>query len=296
MMNLLAQLVAWLNVPANALGKPFLAPVAMVPGWLSMTLVSALLGLACMLVFKYTSHQRAMQRVRDDIQAHLLVLKLFPDSLWVTLRAEGRVLRGAASLLVLAVVPMLVMLVPVSLLLGQLGLWYQVRPLRNGEAAVVTVQLRGECGSPLPDVRLEPTSAVETVHGPYQVLSKDKREICWELRACASGYQRLAFDVNGQIVEKELAIGDGFMRVSAQRPEWCWSDILWQPAEQPFAADSPVRAISDRLSRPRLLDQRQRLVAGLLFRGLDVLRPLFPPLAEGEHVSATNHYPRPPPR
>ena len=245
-MNVLAQLVAWLNVAANALGKFLLAPIALLPGWLSITIVSAILGLACLVAFKYTSNQQAIRRVRDDIQAHLLVLKLFPDSLWVTLRAEGRLLRGAVSLLVLAVVPMLVMIVPVSLLLAQLNLWYQVRPLRIGEEAVVTVQLRHpetgtRAASALPDMRIEPTPAAETVLGPVQVLSK--REICWNLKARENGYHRLEFHCDRKIVEKELAIGDGFMRTSAQRPEWCWSDILWQPAEQPFAPDSPVRAI-----------------------------------------------------
>jgi len=240
-MNVLAQIVVWLNVAANAVGKLLLAPIALLPGWLSITLVSAVLGLACLIVFKYTSQQRAMQRVRDDIQAHLLVLKLFPDSLWVTLRAEGRILRGAVSLLALSIVPMLAMIVPVSLLLGQLSLWYQVRPLHVGEEAVVTLQLRGDNGATLPDMRIEPTSAAETVVGPLQVLSKG--EICWSLKASQNGYHRIAFHIAGKTIEKELAIGDGFMRTSAQRPEWSWTDILWQPGESPFTEDSPVRAI-----------------------------------------------------
>ena len=204
------------------------------------------MGLACLICFKYTSQQRALRRVRDDIQAHLLVLKLFPDSLWVMLRAEGRLLRGAAMLLALAVVPMLVMIVPVSLLLGQLSLWYQVRPLRIGEEAVVTVQLRGGAVSTMPDVQIEPTAAAETVVGPVQVLSK--REICWNIRACQNGHHRLAFHCDGRTVEKELAIGDGFMRTSAIRPRCCWSDMLWQPAEQPFTGDSSIREF--RLTTP----------------------------------------------
>ena len=51
------------------------------------------------------------------------------------------------------------------------------------------------------------------------------------------------FRVGGQTVEKELAVGDGFMRVSEERPGWSWSDILLQPAEPPFGPDSPVRSI-----------------------------------------------------
>ena len=87
-------------------------------------------------VFKYTSNQRAIQRVRNDINANLLALKLFKDSAAVSLRSQGRILLGAFRLFVLAVVPMLVMAVPVTLLLGQLALWYQARPLRVGEDAV----------------------------------------------------------------------------------------------------------------------------------------------------------------
>ena len=240
-MDTLAQLVAWLNLVANAVGRFCLAPIAILPGWLSITVISAILGLACLLVFKYTSNQSAMRRVRNDIQAQLLVLRLFPDSLRVTLRAEGRLLRGAGSLLLLAVVPMLVMIVPVSFLLAQMGLWYQARPLRIGEEAVVTLRLRGEAGTTLPDVQIEPTPAVETLLGPVQVLSK--REICWELKARENGSHRLKFQFDGQVVDKELAIGDGLMRTSVVRPEWSWSDILWQPAEAPFPPGSAVHWI-----------------------------------------------------
>lgn len=240
-MDALAQIVVWLNVVANTLGKPLLAPLAVLPGWLSSTLVSAVMGLVLLVVFKYTSNQRAIRRVRDDIKAHLLAVKLFPDSLWVTLRSQGRVLRGALLLLLLAVVPMLVMIVPVSLLLGQLSLWYQYRPLRAGEEAVVTMTLNGDVASAWPDVRIAPTPAAEVVLGPVRVLSQ--RGICWNVQARENGYHRMVFQVDGQSVEKELAVGDGFMRTSAERPEWQWSAILLQPGEEPFNHDSAVRAI-----------------------------------------------------
>ncbi len=281
-MNFAAQLVAWLNVAANALGKLLLAPIALLPGWLSITVVSAFLGLACLIVFKYTSRQRAVQRVRDDIQAHLLILRLFPDSLWVTLRAEGRLLRGAAALLLLAVVPMLVMIVPVSLLLGQLGLWYQVRPLRIGEEAVVTLQLRGDAGAALPDVRLDPTSAVETVLGPLQVLSK--REICWNLRAREKGCHRLVFHCDGEIVEQ--ATGHR-RRLHAHQCRAAGVVLVRHslaPGRSAVSSRLARARDSHRLSRPPVLDQRQRLLARVLLRGLDVFRLLFPPLAQGGDV------------
>src|SRR5689334_24491944 len=127
-MDFLVQLVVWLNGMANALGRLLLAPVGVSPGWLSATVIAAVTGVLLLAVFKYTSNQRAIKRVRDDINANLLALKLFKESAAVALQAQGRLLVGAARLFVLALVPMAVMAVPVTLALGQLSLWYQQRP------------------------------------------------------------------------------------------------------------------------------------------------------------------------
>jgi hypothetical protein len=149
-MDVLAQVVVWLNGAANAVGAFALAPVAELPGWLSATLIAAATGLLMLVVFKHTSNQRAVKAVRDDIKAHLLALKLFKENTGVVFRAQGRIFRGAFQLLVLAVVPMLVMAVPMLLLLAQLSLWYQARPLRVGEEAVITLKLNGSARRPGP--------------------------------------------------------------------------------------------------------------------------------------------------
>jgi hypothetical protein len=239
-MDVLGHVIVWLNAAANALGTVVLAPVAALPGWLSATLVAAATGVVLLLVFKYTSNQRAIKLVRNDIKANLLALKLFKDNISVALKAQGRLLWGAFWLLVLAIVPMLVMALPVLLLLGQLALWYQSRPLHIGEDAVVTLKLNGDSASAWPDVRLMPTKAVDVSTGPVRIASQ--RTLCWKIAARESGYHHLVFQVDGQPVNKELAIGDGFMRVSTQRPRWPW-DALLNPAEPPFDADATVQSI-----------------------------------------------------
>jgi hypothetical protein len=249
MTGALTQVVVWLNAVANAAGKFLLAPAAVLPGWLSATLAAVVTGLLMLVVFKYTSRQRAIRAVRNDIKANLLALRLFKDSPLVALRAQGRVLVGAGRLLVLALVPMLVMLVPVCLILGQLGLWYQARPLHVGEETVLTLRLGGGDDAHWPEVYVRPDTALQVTVGPVRVQSK--REICWNVRARENGYHRLVFQVGGQTVEKEFAIGDGFMRVSARRPGWSWEDALRHPAEPPFGPNSPVRSIEiDYPSRP----------------------------------------------
>jgi uncharacterized membrane protein (DUF106 family) len=240
-MDVAAQLVVWLNALANALGSWILAPIAFLPGWLSATLVAAATGVLFLFVFKCTSNQGAIKRVKDDIKANLLALKLFKESALVAVRAQGRILIGAVRLMLLALVPMLVMMVPALLILGQLALWYQSRPLQVGEETVVTLKLSGNAEYTWPLVRLEPIDAVETTIGPVRVQSK--REVCWNIRARAGGYQRLVFLVGEQTADKELAIGAGFMRVSTLRPGWSLSDRLLHPLETPFGPESLIQSI-----------------------------------------------------
>jgi len=246
-----AQLVTWVNVVTNALGEFLLSPLGGLPGWLSNTIISAVTGVLLLIIFKYTSNQRAIGRVRDDIKAHMLALKLFKDSLVVTLKAQGRVFRGAFLLLFHAIVPMVVMIVPVSLLLGQMSLWYQSRPLGNGEEALVVMALNGDMESAWPEVSIKSPGGAEVTTGPVRVFSE--RQICWKIKAVEDGYSEIDFAVDGQEVKKELAIGEGFMRVSSKRPGWKWSEIIMYPWERPFRLDSAVKSISidypERLSR-----------------------------------------------
>ena len=251
-MNFLAHIIAWINVPINALAGFLLTPIiAALPGWLSNTIISAVVGVVLLIIFKYTSNQRAIGRIRDDIKANMLTLKLFKDSMSVTLKAEGRVFAGAGLLLLHAIRPMLVMIVPVSLLLAQLGMWYQSRPLLPGEETVVTMKLNGNIETPWPNVAIESIPAADIRTGPVRVFNE--REICWKIKASEAGRHRIIFQVDQQRVEKELAIGSGFMRVSAKRPGWHWADILLYPWEKPFGPDSLVQSISinypDRLSK-----------------------------------------------
>jgi hypothetical protein len=241
-MVFIAQIISWINVLTNTFGRIALAPIAVLPGWLSNTIISAVTGLFLLVIFKYTSNQRAIGKVREDIKANILALKLFKDSISVTLHAEARVFKGAFLLLFHAIPPMLVMILPVSLLLAQMSLWYQSRPLLLGEVVVMTVKLNDNIKGNWPTVNIKPTSLAEVTVGPVRILSR--REICWEIKALENGKHIITLDINGHQIEKELANGDGFMRVSSTRPASNWAGILVNPAEEPFAPDSIVQSVT----------------------------------------------------
>ena len=239
MSELLTKILAWLNAGASPIGRTVFGFIGVMPGWLSNSIISLVAGVGMLWVFKHTSNQTAIGRARDGIKADLLSLRLFKDSLAVTFGAQGRMIKGAGLLFVHAMVPLAVMLVPIMLLLGQMGVWYQFAPLAVGEEAVVAMKLAPS--DEWPTVRLQPNDAVEVAVGP--MASPGAGEVWWTLRAIKPGNHTLTFDVGGETVTKALAVGSHPMRVSKRRPDMSFTDVLLHPDEKPFRAADTVRWI-----------------------------------------------------
>lgn len=240
---LLAPLTFWLNQVSNPVASIVFAPIALTPGWVSNTLISAVTGVLLLIIFKYTSNQRAIARVKDRIKADLLAAKLFKDEIRVTLQAQARLFGGAFCLLRYSLRPLAVMIVPVSLQLAQMGLWYQHRPLQLGEEALVTVQLASDRMTSMPAIAMEASPAAEVLLGPVRI--QNNREILFKIRAREPGRHQLVFTADKVKVEKELVIGQGFKAVSTVRPGWTWTSILMHPIEHPLTqVERPFQSIS----------------------------------------------------
>ncbi len=256
MMEFFAKLIAAINVPMNAVGKNLFGFIAVVPGWLSNAMISAVFGILMILLFKYTSNQKAIKKLNNTFKANMLALKLFKDNLVVVLRSAGSAFGAGATKLLFAILPLTIVIPPFAFLCSQMGVWYQARPLLVGETANVIIQLSGSKYDSLPDVTLADSNAFETTMNGFKVPSK--RELVWTIKAAQNGLHKLNFDIDGRAFDKELAIGAGFMRVSAIRPgiDTGFKDLqalLLYPVEQPFSIDSAVKSIEieypDRISK-----------------------------------------------
>jgi hypothetical protein len=239
MMNIIAQFIAWLNSGMNAVSALLSGLMRSAPTWLSLTVVSILLGIIMLVLFKYTSPQTALGRVRDRIKANLLAMKLFKDSVPAVLRAQLRVFTASAMLLVYSLLPVLVMILPFSLVLGQLSVWYEAQPLDIGAETVIEMQLSD---APMPEVALLPTDAVRIVVGPVRVPSE--QQVYWKIEAMQPGVHTLQFKAGQELSEKQITIGTDRNPVSIKRPALHVGDMILYPAEKPFTKDSAVQSIA----------------------------------------------------
>ena len=247
-MSVLISITAFVNSLMNALFRPLAGVMETMPGWLSNLIFSGIVGVVALVLFKYTSNQDAIGKVRDNIKAQMLAMKLFKDSMAVTVKVQGRMFRGALLLMLHSLRPMLVMIIPFSLVLAQLGLWYQARPLMPGEQTIITIEVDP---SVIDNVELRSLPGAKITAGP--VTSIDKNEINFNVEATETGTHEIVFQIADQTFAKKMVVGEGIVRLNPVRPGGNFGKMLMYPDEKPFAADSPVKSISlkypDRISK-----------------------------------------------
>src|SRR5438128_3915210 len=108
-----------------------------------VVLLSLIIGLLMVVVFRYTSDQKAIRLAKDQLKAHLLAVRLFQDQLPVVLSSYGRILRCTGRYLRLAFKPLLFVILPLTFLIVQLDRYLVWAPMPSGQAFVVKVRTTG---------------------------------------------------------------------------------------------------------------------------------------------------------
>jgi len=208
-MDVITKTMNWLGDIAFALLSIFSPTVAL---WV----ISAVTGVVMLLIWRYTSNQDAIGDVRRKISAHLLATRLFKDDLSVTFRAQRQILWQAVRLLGYSFKPMVIMAVPFVLIMVQIGLRYEHRPLSPGQQARVKVTLRpGAKWKGVGDQVSLPEGCQRNANDPCRVESL--RTVDWRITPSRPGEYRMAFGSGGDKVEMPLIVGEEFARLSRVR-------------------------------------------------------------------------------
>lgn len=219
-----------------------LLPFREMSPWFGMAALSLLTALLMLEVFKLTSNQSAVRKAKDRIKAHLLELRLFKDDMRVSLGAQGAILKANMSYIGANLKPLLVMIVPLVLILAQLSVWFDRRPLRPGEETLLKVLLEkgtDPVGLGL-DLAVPPGLSVDSP----AVRIPDEGEVVWRLKALEEGSGRILLTVGGRTLAKSVTVGGRpLTKVSslASRGSF-WSRVL-HPGEPPLPSGTPVRSI-----------------------------------------------------
>lgn len=209
------------------------------PMW-GLAFVSLVTGVVMLWIFGRLSDQDTIHKVRDRIRGNLLGVRIFGDDIGLLFRLQGSILKDTLRYLRYAFAPMLVMMIPVILILIQMNLWFEARPLHPGERTTVKAVLRDEASAKA-GVTLEvpPGLIVETPG----VVVPELGEVVWRVRAEKPGRYDLMVRTPGTSVTKEIVVGKEWGPVSPLRSGRSIWEMLLYPGEHPIKKSEMVRAI-----------------------------------------------------
>lgn len=233
------------NSLMRALFDALLSPFReMSPLW-GLALVSLVVAIGMLLIFKHTSNQDALDKIKRKIHASLFEIRLFNDDLGAIMRAQIEILRHNLTYIRLSLWPLVWMMVPLVLVIAQLQFHYGYEGLRPGEPVLLTVQLNGEeaaaLDAPKPSASLEPGSGVK-VETP-SVWIPGERQLVWRVSADQAGDHEITIRVDGTSESKTVRVRDDVVRRSPLRVGASLLDQLIYPAEAPLPSASPIASI-----------------------------------------------------
>lgn len=231
--------MATLNSILNAIFDLILYPFRALPPIYGLIAVSLVTGLLMLIIFKRTSNQQVIKQVKDRLKAHLLELRLYKDDLGLSFAAMKGVLGTNMRYLQQAIKPMLVLMAPTILILIQLAIRYEYRPLQIGESAIVSVNFAN--ASALDEVGLDLPEGVRAETPPLRI--KQKHQVDWRIQAAAEGSWEVNFRIGDEVVTKELVVGEKLRPLSSRRVGGKLVDSFLNPVEAPLPSTSAIKDI-----------------------------------------------------
>lgn len=234
------------NDVTGAIFNVVLAPLGHRLAAFDLLVWPVLAGVVALIVYKHVSNQKGIARAKNGIQVHLLEIVLYRDDLLGVLTATAKALFQNAKYLGFNIVPMLVMLLPMSVVLVQIVANYAYSPLPVGSTPVLEVQLAEGAPVKATEVALELPPGV-TLDAPPVRTPQGK--IAWRLRAEAEGDHVLTLKAGAETQPKGLAVGGEPRRIPVLRTTTL--DAFLYPGEAALPSDSAFETIKLRYpSRP----------------------------------------------
>jgi hypothetical protein len=217
---------------------------------IALLLISFVTGVVMLWIFGVVSNQNAIRRAKDKIRAHLLEILLFNDSLKMVFRAQGCALAHTGRYMGHAMVPLVVIMVPVVLILAQSNHLFESKPLEPEDAVTISARLTQWDAGLAESATLSVPDALSVETPPLRM--PETEEIEWRVRAHEYGDFDVSVNVGGQAFSKRLIVSDRQRLLSRKRVRPGFAGALFHSAEPPLDRDSPIESIEVKYAPARI--------------------------------------------
>lgn len=220
-----------------------LAPFADLPEWVGIAVVTFFVTLIAMPIIKWTLSPALSERMKNRLQAAILELRLFNDSLRATFRALFEMLWWTGGYVFAWIVPILILAVPMLPLFSHLHAHWGFRGLEVDEPVTLTARLDTEENTK-PEASLTAGDGI-AIEAPTLWIAS-RKELQWRIRPTSEGEHTVTVEVNGKTAEKKLAVfAEGPRRRSPVRPGDFFGQLL-------YPSEPTLSGVIDEISVPYL--------------------------------------------
>lgn len=225
-----------INQLINTLFDIILIPFSKLHQFWGLFFISILSGLLLIYIFKITSNQDAIKRIKNKIKAHIFEIRLFDLNPWGLLKVLGIILKHNFRYISYSAVPLLFMLIPVLLILIQLNFRYGYRGHYPDETSLLKIYIDEDADI----MKIEPSldlkgQAVVDI-GPMRNIPNNY--IVYQLRVIDpkdSPIEILLKYQDQEILISKLFNNDSNIRkFSNKKPENSFFEIFLNPFEKPM--------------------------------------------------------------
>jgi len=192
------------------------------------------------LVFRYTSNQKAIARAKDRLKAHLLAVRLFQDQLPVVLRAYGKILLGTGSYLRLTFTPLLVAILPMTFLIIQLDRYLGWVPLQPAQSFLLEAQ--ANTNESFDQMQLHLPDGLVTSSAPVHIPKE--KIVVWRVEAQQPGEYDVTIETGGHSVDKRIVVSSFMERLSPIKLRGSFWQRMLSSAEPELPENSSIQSIS----------------------------------------------------
>jgi len=205
-----------------------------------VVVVSLVVGLLMVVLFGYTSDQKAIGIAKDQLKAHLLAVRLYRDQIPVVMGSYGKILRGTGRYLKLAFKPLLYVIIPITLLMVQIDRYLGQTPLPPNMPFLLSVHMTRS--DALNDVTLDLPSEITMTAPPVHIPAENT--IVWRLAGLKEGKYEVKVAAARQSAVKVVCVGSDLPRISTIRLRGQFWQRIFSSAEPALPENSPIESIS----------------------------------------------------
>jgi uncharacterized membrane protein (DUF106 family) len=203
--------------------------------------VSVIVGLAMVVLFGYTSDQKAIGIAKDQLKAHLLAVRLYRDQIPVVMGSYGKILRGTGRYLKLAFKPLLYVIIPITFLIVEMDRYLGQTPIPTNTPFLLTLHMTSPGASNDTVLDLPPEISMTAL--PLNIPAEN--EIVVRLVGSRKGKYEIKIPAApGQSVTKAVCVGDGMPRISTVRLRGHFWSRMFSSAEPALPENTPFDSIS----------------------------------------------------